>query len=95
MPTSYEQLTAGPKGGATLHSQLSGQIREKIYAGEWLPGDRIPSEHALMEESGLSRGTIRRAIKSLVDEGLLRKCLSAFEPPAPGEMDVVHTSANC
>ena len=31
----------------------------------------------------------------LVDEGLLQKCLSAFEPPAPGEMDVIHVSANC
>ena len=30
-----------------------------------------------------------------VDAGLLNKCLSAFEPPAPGEMDVVHTSAIC
>ena len=28
-----------------------------------------------------------------VDQGLLDKCLSAFEPPAPGEMDVIHTRA--
>lgn len=31
----------------------------------------------------------------IVDQGLLDKCLSAFEPPAPEEMDVVHTCANC
>ena len=31
----------------------------------------------------------------IVDESLMLKCLSAFEPPAPGEMDVIHVSANC
>jgi len=31
----------------------------------------------------------------IVDQGLLDKCRAAFEPPAAGEMDVVHTSANC
>lgn len=31
----------------------------------------------------------------VVDAGLLDKCLSAFEPPAPGEMDFVHVSPNC
>ena len=31
----------------------------------------------------------------VVDEGLMQKCLSAFEPPSPGEMDIIHVSANC
>ena len=54
-----------------LHVQLSDILREKIYSREWTPGRRIPSEHELMDTFDLSRGTVRRAIKSLVDEGLL------------------------
>lgn len=31
----------------------------------------------------------------IVDEGLLRKCLDAFQRPDDGEMDVIHVSSNC
>lgn len=55
----------------TLHAQLSDILREKIYSKEWGVGSKIPSEHALMSRFGLSRGTVRRSLKSLVDEGLL------------------------
>lgn len=55
----------------TLHAQLSSLIREKIYNRAWAAGSKIPSEHELMALFGLSRGTVRHAIKSLVDEGLL------------------------
>lgn len=56
-----------------LHAQVSSYIREKIYSKEWGPNRRIPSEHSLMELFGVSRGTIRKAIASLVDEGLLEQ----------------------
>lgn len=46
-------------------------LRESIYTKVWQPHDRIPSEHRLMEAFDMSRGTVRRAIKVLVDEGLL------------------------
>lgn len=55
----------------TLHGKVSNFIRSKIYAKEWGPGNRIPSEHDLMSEFEVSRGTVRKAIKTLVDEGLL------------------------
>lgn len=57
--------------GGTLHGVVSNDIRSKIYAKELGPHDRIPSEHQLMEEFAVSRGTVRKAIKTLVDEGLL------------------------
>jgi len=81
IPTPYNEYdpTAASLGEAkldkssssTLHSQLSDIIREKIYSRAWGAGRKIPSEHELMERFGLSRGTVRHAIKSLVDEGLL------------------------
>lgn len=54
-----------------LHSQLADIIRGKINEHEWMPHRKIPSEHELMDLFGLSRGTVRKAICSLVDEGLL------------------------
>ena len=57
----------------TLHGRVSNYIRSKIYAKEWGPGSRIPSEHSLMEEFDVSRGTVRKAIKTLVDEGMLQQ----------------------
>ena len=55
----------------TLHGSVSNFIRSKIYAKELTPNDRIPSEHQLMDEFDVSRGTVRKAIKTLVDEGLI------------------------
>lgn len=55
----------------TLHGSVSNYIRSKIYAKELTPNDRIPSEHQLMNEFSVSRGTVRKALKTLVDEGLL------------------------
>lgn len=59
-----------PSNG-TRYSQLANVLREKIYSKEWPPHTLIPSEHMLMKDFGLSRGTVRRALKVLVDEGLL------------------------
>lgn len=55
----------------SLHVQAANYIREKIYQHEWLPDSQIPTEHELVEELGMSRGTVRRAIRTLVSEGLL------------------------
>ena len=55
----------------TLHGTVSNFIRSKIYAKELAPNDRIPSEHQLMEAFDVSRGTVRKALKTLVDEGLV------------------------
>lgn len=57
--------------GIAFHVQLADIMREKIYSREWGKESRIPSEHELMARYGLARGTVRRAIKLLVDEGLL------------------------
>lgn len=53
-----------------LYVQVSDYVREKIYSKEWGVDDRIPSEHELMDMFNLSRGTVQKGIKILVDEGL-------------------------
>lgn len=54
-----------------LHEQVTDFVREKIYAREWGVNEPIPSEHELSEMLSLSRGTVKRGVRTLVDEGLL------------------------
>jgi GntR family transcriptional regulator len=57
--------------GIPLYVQVVAELRAKMSAGDYLPGQRIPPESQLCQEFGVSRITIRRAVKTLVDERLL------------------------
>lgn len=56
-----------------IHSQISGQFRSKIASGEWPANYRLKSEPELAQELGVSRGTLRRAMSTLIKEGLLKQ----------------------
>ena len=55
----------------TLHHQLKREFYEKIANKEWLPGQLIPSEKELCEEYGVSRITVREALRELVQANYL------------------------
>ena len=57
--------------GIPLYVQVVAGLRAKMTAGDYLPGEKIPPESELCREFGVSRITIRRAVKTLVDERLL------------------------
>lgn len=54
-----------------LYMQVSEWVRGKIYKGELSKGDRIPSENQIMEILQVSRGTVKKGVTMLVNEGLL------------------------
>ena len=54
-----------------LHLQISGQLRELIATRAWPPHHRVVPEMMLAKQLGVARGTLRKAVKALVDEGLL------------------------
>lgn len=54
-----------------LYIQVQNWIKEKISTGIWKPNDKLPSEIDLAEMLGISRGTIKQAIKQLTEEGIL------------------------
>lgn len=56
---------------ATLYSQTAEVLRSRIAQNVWKQGDRLPSEAQLCEEFGVSSITMRRAVATLVAEGLL------------------------
>ncbi len=58
---------------SALHSQISDAIRSRIVSGKWPPHHRLASEPDLALELGVSRGTLRRALSTLIDEGLLKQ----------------------
>jgi GntR family transcriptional regulator len=53
-----------------LHEQLSDRLRAEVIAA-LEPGQQIPTEGELGESYGLSRITVRRAVQTLVDQGVL------------------------
>jgi GntR family transcriptional regulator len=55
------------------YHQLQQILRKRIESGEFKPDDQFPTENQLCQEYGVSRGTVGRAIKILVDEGWLRR----------------------
>lgn len=53
--------------------QVETQIREAIRAGILGPGHKLPSEMALAQDFGVSRTTVREALRTLVADGLVQK----------------------
>lgn len=56
-----------------IHAQISDRIRTHIANGEWPAHYRLKSEPELAADLGVSRGTVRRALATLIQEGLLRQ----------------------
>lgn len=53
-----------------LHVSISETLRHQITSGDYQPGDKLPSEHQLMETFSVSRITARQAVANLVSQGL-------------------------
>ncbi|TFJ91657.1 GntR family transcriptional regulator [Lentibacillus salicampi] len=58
-------------GSLPLYKQIANNIKDDIANARLSDGDAIPSEIKLAETYGVSRVTIREAIKQLVEEGIL------------------------
>ncbi|MDF5549754.1 UTRA domain-containing protein, partial [Vibrio parahaemolyticus] len=58
---------------APLYIQIKQFILDKIDAGEWVVGHRIATEIELTEQFGVSRMTVNKAIRDLVNEGRLQR----------------------
>lgn len=63
-----ELLREGP---IPLYRQVADAIRDRIRSGRWPGNYKLKAEVDLATELGVSRGTMRQALQSLVQEGLL------------------------
>jgi DNA-binding GntR family transcriptional regulator len=60
-----------PLDARPLYEQLADAVGEQIKAGHLAPGQIVPSEPYLMGTHGVSRGTVRAAMRLLRDRGLI------------------------
>lgn len=62
-----------PKSAAPLYEQIRQLIVAALAAGEWRPGDALPSEAALAERFHASPGTVRRALDELTAANVVER----------------------
>ncbi len=81
------------KNGGTLarHAQLRLAILGCIHAGNWTAGDRLPPETDLTVATGLSVGTVQRALSDLTAAGVVvrQQGRGSFVATAPHRIDDV------
>lgn len=56
---------------SSVADELTARLRDAILRGEYQPGERLESERRLAERLGVSRGSVREALKQLDQLGLL------------------------
>lgn len=59
------------KSRRSLSAGMADGLRSQIDAGYYAPGDKLPTEPALMEKFGVSRTVVREAIAALRADGLV------------------------
>lgn len=76
--------------GVPLHIQLASLLRQQVQEGRLKPNDRLPSERELCETYGISRITVRKALSTLMQEGLVYSSIGkgtyVAEPPLNEEL---------
>jgi GntR family transcriptional regulator, transcriptional repressor for pyruvate dehydrogenase complex len=58
---------------ARAYEQLAALLRERITSGDLRVGERLPSESSLAEQAGVSRSTVREALRTLQEAGLIER----------------------
>ncbi|HYC47985.1 MAG TPA: GntR family transcriptional regulator [Burkholderiales bacterium] len=56
---------------APLYKEVEREIMQRLAAGEWKPGEQLPTEPELAELFGVAVFTIRAGIQKLVESGVL------------------------
>ena len=63
--------TPHPQASKSAPNYVIDQIRDALFKKELNPGDRMPTETELVELFGVSRGSVRQAMKALETMGVL------------------------
>ena len=66
-PVAYDQIRT-PRA----FEEVTAQLRQRVIHGHLKPGDRLPAERDLAVKLGVSRNTVREALRGLEMAGVLR-----------------------
>jgi DNA-binding FadR family transcriptional regulator len=69
-------------------SDVIAQIRRAILSGQYRPGDRLPTEREMAQQFGVSRVTVRDALRALEANGLVRVKVGGQGGPYVSEPDI-------
>lgn len=69
MTPAADSISVPPRGRRVR--ETIAQLRQRIMAGEWPVGGRIPTEPQLVEALGVGRNTVREAVRALAHAGVL------------------------
>ncbi|WP_406676194.1 FadR/GntR family transcriptional regulator [Moorella sp. ACPs] len=64
----FQPINRNPK---SVYHRVVDEIKKSIFEGRMKPGDRLPAERELAEMLGVSRTSVREALKMLAAEGLV------------------------
>jgi len=80
------------------YEQVAAELRARVVDGTLQPGTRLPNEEVLAREFGVSRATLREALRSLAAQSLIRTAKGAGGgsyvtlPNADGIAGLLHSS---
>jgi DNA-binding FadR family transcriptional regulator len=86
--TQAAGLSFDPVRPTRASSDVVAQIREAILSGKVKPGDRLPTERDMAQQFGVSRVTIRDALRALEAGGLIRVKIGGGGGPYVTQPDI-------
>jgi DNA-binding GntR family transcriptional regulator len=60
-----------PPGPELPSARVAREITARCEAGEWAPGERMPSVSRLAKEYGVAPATVVKALRILTDQGIV------------------------
>lgn len=80
-----------PTGQSKLTSQIVTQVRSAILSGKLQPGQRLPAEKEMLLQFGVSKHTLREALRALESMGYVEIRQGAGGGPVVSEIDMENT----
>jgi GntR family transcriptional regulator len=87
------KLAVGP---IPLYHQLEQDLTARITSGEYAPGTCLPTEEQIGQQYGVSRITVRKALESLLTQGLItrRRGVGSFVAEQRSGVHAIHLSGS-
>lgn len=71
MASAETGVAQPPLESQPLYARVKERLVQRLIAGDWKPGQMIPSEFAIAAELGVSQGTVRKSLDEMTAGGLL------------------------
>ena len=72
-PNLFARFAAPSVAGLPKYAQLREMLIAALTSGHWRAGDKLPTETELVRQTPFSLGTVQKALRALVDEGLITR----------------------